>query len=310
MADLKMWMEASLDCSSELAEAVAEVFSRYAPDGVLIHSLTKFDPAEQEEIPTGDMRVVAYFPLDEESEAVCQKLDQAIWHLGMILALDPVSYGVIADQDWMEAWKSRYEPLKLGENLIVLPSWVENSVAGERLPIVISPDMAFGTGTHPSTQLCLIALEKYGCEGKNVLDIGCGSGILAIAAARLGAAKILGVDTDQIAIDSSKSNAGLNDMAGLIAFEVGTHSNILARTDELRQAPVVLANILAPILVNMLGSGLEGTVEEDGILILGGILDNQAQAVIKAAAKVGLSHIDSLQDQDWVVLVFRKNIIP
>lgn len=307
MDKTESWLEASLVCSGELAEAVAEVFSRYAPDGVLIHSVTQFDPAEQEEIPTGEMQVVAYFPMDKQVETVRNELDQAIWHLGMIVPLDAVKYQIIADQDWMEAWKSRYEPLKLGKNLIVLPAWVDKSAAGDRLPIIISPDMAFGTGTHPSTQLCLIGLEKYGCNGKNVLDIGCGSGILAIAAVRLGAAKVLGVDNDPITIPSCERNAALNDMPGRIIFEVGTHTDILARKDELNRAPVVLANILAHILVKMLASGLADTVEPDGILILGGILESQAETVIEAARQAGLSHIDSLPEQDWVVLVFRKN---
>lgn len=307
MDKIDSWLEASLVCSGELAEAVAEVFSRYAPDGVLIHSVTVFDPAEQEEVPTGDMQVVAYFPMDEQIENTRQKLDQAVWHMSMIAPLGAVKYQIIADQDWMEAWKAGYEPLKLGQNLIVLPSWVDPDLAGERLPIIISPDMAFGTGTHPSTQLCLIGLEKYGCAGKNVLDIGCGSGILAIAAVRLGANKVLGVDYDPITIPSCERNAELNGMAGRILFEVGTHSDVLARSDELKQAPVVLANILAHILVKMLETGLADTVENDGILILGGILETQANSVIQAANNAGLKHIDTLQDEDWVVLVFQNS---
>lgn len=307
MAKTDGWLEASLVCSGELAEAVAEVFSRYAPDGVLIHSVTRFDQAEQEEIPTGDMQVVAYFPIDENTENVRNQLDQAVWHLGMIAPLGAVTYQIIADQDWMEAWNSRYEPLKLGKNLIVLPAWVDKAVAGDRLPIIISPDMAFGTGTHPSTQLCLIGLEKYGCKGKNVLDIGCGSGILSIAAVRLGAEKVLGVDNDPDTIPSCERNAELNGLSGRILFEEGTHYDVLARSDELKEAPVVLANILAHILVNMLGTGLAGCAAQDGILILGGILESQAFTVIEAAQKVKLLHIDTLQDQDWVVLVFRKS---
>ncbi len=301
------WLEASIVCSGELAEAVAEVFSRYSPNGVVINSVTHYDSLGHEEIPTGDMQVIAYFPQDEQSEAIRHQLEEAIWHMSQIAPLDSIEYNLVLDQNWMEAWKTNYKPLKLGRNLIVLPAWVDPELAEGRIPIVISPDMAFGTGTHPSTQLCLIALEKHGCQGKNVLDIGCGSGILSIAAVRLGAERVLGVDYDPIAIPSCERNAALNGMEGRILFEVGTHSDILARTDEMKQAPVVLANILAYILVNMLGSGLADTVAPDGILILGGILDTQAESVIRAAALNGLNLIDTLTEQDWVVLVFRRS---
>lgn len=306
MAELKNWLEASLVCSGELAEAVAEVFSRYAPDGVLINSLTTFDQQDYEEKPTGDTQVVAYLPMDEQVERTRRQLEEAIWHLGQIAPVGQLEYQIIADQNWMDSWKERYQPLELGENLMVLPAWVDPGIAGQKLPIIISPDMAFGTGTHPSTQLCLIALEKYGCQGKNVLDIGCGSGILSIAAVRLGAERVLGVDYDPIAIPSCERNAALNGMEGRILFEVGTHSDILSRSDDLNQAPVVLANILAHILVKMLETGLADTVAPDGILILGGILDTQAESVIQAASQSGLSLIDTLTEQDWVVLVFKK----
>lgn len=306
MDNPETWLEASLTCSGELAEAVAEVFSRYAPNGVLLHSVTSFDTENYEESPTGEMQVVAYLPVDEKIEQNRRQLDEAVWHLGQIAALSPIQYQIIADQDWMEAWKVRYQPLKLGQNLIVLPAWVDQELAGDRLPIIISPDLAFGTGTHPSTQLCLIALEKHGCQGKNVLDIGCGSGILSIAAVRLGADMVLGVDYDPIAIPSCQRNAGLNAMEGRILFEDGTHTDILERDDELKQAPVVLANILAHILIMMLATGLAETVSNSGILILGGILNTQADDVIQAAQTAGLTLIDTLTDQDWVVLVFQK----
>ena len=307
VAELKNWLEASLICSGELAEAVAEVFSRYAPDGVLINSLTSFDEQDYEEKPTGDTQVVAYLPMDDQVEQIRQQLEEAVWHLGQIAPLGQVAYQVIADQNWMDSWKERYQPLELGKNLIVLPAWVDPAIADGKLPIIISPDMAFGTGTHPSTQLCLIALEKHGCQGKDVLDIGCGSGILSIAAVRLGAERVLGVDYDPIAIPSCERNAVLNGMEGRILFEVGTHTDVLSRTDDLKQAPVVLANILAHILVKMLETGLAKTVAPAGILILGGILDTQAESVIQAASQNDLSLIDTLTEEDWVVLVFNKS---
>ncbi len=300
------WEEVSLVCSGELAEVVAETFARFVPDGVVINSVTSFDPEAYEQRPTGEMQVVAYLPMDDALATTKAHLEEAIWHLSTICPLNSLSYRQIQNQDWMAEWKKHYQPLRLGENLIVLPAWVDESLAGDHTPIRISPDMAFGTGTHPSTQLCMIALEKYGCAGKNVIDIGSGSGILSIEAVRLGADRVLGVDIEADAVLSARRNAELNGMPDEIIFEEGSLQEILKRQDGLNQAPVVLANILAHILIAMFGQGLADTVSPHGLIILGGILEHQAQSVLDAATPHGLRLIETFQDGDWVVLVLKK----
>ena len=302
----KAWLEASIICSGELAEAVAEVFSRFSPDGVVMNSVTRYDSLGHEEVPTGNMQVVAYFPQDESTESLRNQLEQAIWHMSQIVPLDPIEYQLVLDQNWMEAWKANYKPLKIGRNLIVLPAWVDPALAENRIPIIISPDMAFGTGTHPSTQLCMLALEKYGVKEMNVIDIGTGSGILSIEAAKLGAERILGVDNDPDSIPSAINNAALNGVADKIVFEVGTHTDVLKRTDGLNQSPRVIANILSPILANMLSTGLSDMVSPSGLLFLGGVLDHQAQSLADLARSLGLSLRETLQQEDWVVLVLHK----
>ena len=302
----KAWLEASIICSGELAEAVAEVFSRFSPDGVVMNSVTRYDSLGHEEVPTGNMQVVAYFPQDESTESLRNQLEQAIWHMSQIVPLDPIEYQLVLDQNWMEAWKANYKPLKIGRNLIVLPAWVDPALAENRIPIIISPDMAFGTGTHPSTQLCMLALEKYGVKEMDVIDIGTGSGILSIEAAKLGAERILGVDNDPDAIPSAINNAALNGVADRITFEVGTHTDVLKRTDGLNQSPRVIANILSPILAKMLSTGLSDLVSPSGLLFLGGVLDHQAQSLADLARSLGLSLRETLQQEDWVVLVLHK----
>ena len=302
----KAWLEASIICSGELAEAVAEVFSRFSPDGVVMNSVTRYDSLGHEEVPTGNMQVVAYFPQDESTESLRNQLEQAIWHMSQIVPLDPIEYQLVLDQNWMEAWKANYKPLKIGRNLIVLPAWVDPALAENRIPIIISPDMAFGTGTHPSTQLCMLALEKYGVKEMDVIDIGTGSGILSIEAAKLGAERILGVDNDPDAIPSAINNAALNGVADKIVFEVGTHTDVLKRTDGLNQSPRVIANILLPILANMLSTGLSELISPSGLLFLGGVLDHQAQSLADLARSLGLSLRETLQQEDWVVLVLHK----
>ncbi|HSN95134.1 MAG TPA: 50S ribosomal protein L11 methyltransferase [Anaerolineaceae bacterium] len=300
------WEEVSLVCSGELAEVVAETFARFVPDGVVINSVTSFDQEAYEQRPTGEMQVVAYMPIDAELATTKAKLEEAIWYLSTICPLNSLSYRQIQNQDWMAEWKKHYQPLLLGKNLIVLPAWVDESVAGDRIPIRISPDMAFGTGTHPSTQLCMVALEKYGCKDENVIDIGSGSGILSIEAVRLGADRVLGVDIESDAVLSARRNAELNGMPASLIFEEGSLREILLRKDGLNKAPVVLANILAHILIAMFGQGLAETVSPQGILILGGILDHQAQSVLEAGEPKGLKLIETFKDGDWVVLVLRK----
>lgn len=293
-------------CSGELAEAVAEVFSRFSPDGVVMNSVTQYDALGHEEIPTGDMQVVAYFPQDEQTEAIRRQLEESIWHMSQIAPLGSIEYKLVVDQNWMEAWKANYKPLKIGRNLIVLPAWVDPALAENRIPIIISPDMAFGTGTHPSTQLCMLALEKYGVKEMDVIDIGTGSGILSIEAAKLGANRILGVDNDPEAIPSAINNAALNGVANKIIFEVGTHTDVLSRKDGLNQSPRVIANILSPILANMLSTGLADLVAPSGLLFLGGVLEHQAQALADLARSLGLSLRETLHQEDWVVLVLHK----
>lgn len=293
-------------CSGELAEVVAETFARFVPAGVVINSVTRFDQEAYEQRPTGEMQVVAYLPMDAELPATKAKLEEAIWHLSTICPLSSLSYRLIQNQDWMAEWKKHYQPLLLGKNLIVLPAWVDETIAGDRMPIRISPDMAFGTGTHPSTQLCMIALEKYDCKGKNVIDIGSGSGILSIEAMRLGADRVLGMDIESDAVLSARRNAELNGMQKGILFEEGSLKEILSREDGLNRAPVVLANILAHILIAMFAEGLADTISPQGLLILGGILDHQTQAVLEAASPHGLRLIETFKDGDWVVLVLKK----
>lgn len=301
------WLETSIVCSGELAEAVAEVFSRFSPDGVVINSVTHFDAIGHEEVPTGDMQVVAYFPQNEQAAAIRHQLEEAIWHMSQIVPIGAIEYKLILDQNWMEAWKANYKPLKIGRNLIVLPAWVDPVLAEGRIPIIISPDMAFGTGTHPSTQLCMLALEKYGVKEMDVIDIGTGSGILSIEAAKLGANRILGVDNDPEAIPSAINNASLNGVGSKIVFEIGTHTDVLNRKDGFNQAPRVIANILSPILANMLSTGLTDLVSPTGLLFLGGVLEHQAQDLADLARSLGMTLRETLHQEDWVVLVLHKS---
>ena len=205
------WLEVSMVVSGELAEAVAEVFSRYAPGGVAVESTGIKASADEFGEVTGPMRVRAYLPVDEQLEESRSKLEQALYFLSRIEPLPKPEFNLIQDQNWMEAWKQHYRPIEVGERLLVLPAWAEMPNTN-RIPIRIDPGMAFGTGTHPTTQLSLMLLEKYLKPGDVVLDIGSGTGILSIAARLLGASAAYGVDIEEESIRVARNTA--NDELG------------------------------------------------------------------------------------------------
>lgn len=270
------WLEVSLTVDGELAEAVAEVMVRYIPDGVAIESTAITPDPEGEGTPTGPLRVCGYLPMDERLEETRRRLDEGLWYLGRIRSLPEAEYKPIQEVNWVEAWKQHYQPIPIGRRLIIVPAWME-APAPERIPIRIDPGMAFGTGTHPTTQLCLELLEDYLRTGETVIDVGCGSGILAVAAIKLGAGRALGVDIDPQAIPNARENAAANGVEDRLEIGTGSVSEVLAGNYSIRQAPLVMANILAPILVHLLEAGMSELVTPGGRLILSGILDEQWQ---------------------------------
>lgn len=299
------WLEVSLVVNGELAEAVADGLGRFVSNGVVVESGVTYTDAEDEGTPFGPVRVFGYLPVDEALEQNRQRLEEAFWHLGQIQALPALNYKIINDEDWMAAWKQHYHPILIGQRLLVLPVWLENP-APDRAVVKIDPGMAFGTGTHPTTQLCLELLERYIQPGGPVIDVGCGSGILSIAALKLGASQALAVDIDRQAIRSTRENATNNAIAQGLESGLGSVPDILQGSFTLRQAPLVLANILAPVIIRLLDGGLAELIQPGGVIILSGILDRQVEDVLASARGHGLVEIERGQILDWVALALRK----
>jgi ribosomal protein L11 methyltransferase len=306
------WLEVSMTVDGELAESVADVFARYAPNGVMTEQGVKYNDAEDAGTPTGPITVRAYLEIDDRIEETRQKLEESLYYLGMIRPLPAVSYRQIADQNWMEAWKQHYKPILIGERLLILPAWME-SPEPNRIAIKIDPGMAFGTGTHPTTQLCLELMEGYfdqseidNRKSKIVIDIGCGSGILSIAALKLGAITALGVDIDPESIVNSRENANVNGVGEELILGVGSVREILDGKFPYKAAPLVLANILAPVIVRLFVAGLSDLIDENGAIILSGILFEQEQGVLEAGQARGLKRIARRQSGDWVALTMSR----
>ncbi len=310
MKPVTAWLEVSLTVDGELAEAVADVLARFAPNGVTTEQGVKFLNDEDEGTPSGPITVRAYLAMDEYIEETRRKLEQALFYLGMIQPLPAPTYRQVADQNWMEAWREHYRPISIGKRLIIVPAWLD-SPNPERIPIKIDPGMAFGTGTHPTTQLCLELIEaffdappKMANHKSKTIDIGCGSGILSIAALKLGAEAALGVDIDIESVKNARENAANNGIGAEFIVGQGSVKEVLAGQFSIRQAPLVMSNILAPVLVRLLEAGLADLTESGGAVILSGILHGQEQSVIEAAQSQGLVLSAQKQMGDWVALSF------
>lgn len=299
------WLEISLLVDGELAEAVADVLGRFVSNGVVMEHGVSFDNGEIEGTPVGPVRVFGYLPVDAHLDDKRQRLEEALWHLSRIQPLPEPSYRTIEDQDWMVSWKQHYHPIPVGERLLIVPAWIQIDAA-PRIPVRIDPSMAFGTGTHPTTQLCLELIEKYVYPDRPVIDVGCGSGILSIAALKLGASQALAVDVDSAAVRAAQENAAANGLSDRLEVGLGSVIDVLAWKFTIASAPLVLANILASTIIRLFDEGLSDLVEPGGYLILSGILTNQVPAIIEAAMPHALRLIEQRSMSDWVALVVQK----
>jgi len=309
------WLEVCLIVEGEVAEAVADVLARYAPDGGVVIESTAIqtrpdDPGGKEEWPdegrpVGPFAVRCYLPADERLEETRRRLDDALWHLGQILPLPAAQFRPVADADWSETWKANYQPIRLGRRLVIVPAWLDPPLNREEVAVRLEPGMAFGTGTHPTTHLCLELLEEVLQPGQSVIDLGCGSGILAIAAARLGAGSVLAVDIDPEAVRTARLNAAANGLARNVHVEQGSLADILASNFELSSAGLVFANILARVIVQFAEHGLARLLAPGGNLIVSGILADQVGEVEDSFRAQGVIIVERRQIEDWVALLCR-----
>jgi len=307
VAEENHWLEIRITCDGETAEAVSEVLSRFIPDGVVTETDAKYDDAEEVLLETGEIRVFGYLPYDETTDEKQKKIEEALWHLNMIRPIPNPTYKIIMDQNWMESWKKYYQPIKVGEKLLILPTWLEKPEEYKNRTIIkIDPSMAFGTGTHPTTQMAMALTEEFCQNEVDVIDVGCGSGILSVAALKLGAKKALGVDVDAASTVAAKNSAQLNNVSEAMEVGYGSVAEILDNQFTINKSDLVLVNILAPIILRLFGDGLTNLVKEDGYLILSGILDYQSDDVTQKAIDEGFRFVKKIMINDWVGLAFQK----
>ena len=287
------WLEVGVTVENEAAEAVAEVLSRYAHRGVVIE-------AGPDGWNAGPVVVRAYLPADDQLRANKRRIREALGHLNQISPIPEPVFRPVAEKDWVEAWKERLTVMHVGQHIVIRPSWLDYDPAPEDVVVQLDPGMAFGTGLHPTTQMCLAALEELVHPGVEVLDMGTGSGILAIAAAKLGAGRVLALDNDPVAVKAARGNTTTNGVQNVVSAARGSLAEVSGHYD------VVVVNILAHVIVEMMQGGLAARVSPGGKLIAAGIIAEQESQVVTAMEQHGLLLVNRIQKEDWVCLVAER----
>lgn len=296
------WIEISVQCDGEAAEAVSELFNRFnsAPgQGGAVFEVSGWNAVG--ELTERRVTVRTYLPEGESFDERRRKIEEGLWFLGAIYPMPEPEIREVAEEDWALAWRTHYQPTRVGERLLILPAWQVGEVdTSGLLPVVLDPGMAFGTGLHPSTRLCMAALERWMRPGDAVLDVGCGSGILSITAARLGASRVLATDIDPVAVQATGENVQRNGVEGKVQAMEGSLPDPQAQAEGWQ---VIVANILAHVIRDLLETGMTDLLAADGRLVLSGIVEAHVQEVLVALDRQGLRVVDQDQEGDWVCLV-------
>ncbi|MCL5105186.1 MAG: 50S ribosomal protein L11 methyltransferase [Armatimonadetes bacterium] len=310
------WTEITIKATDASADAVSSVLMEEGCGGTSISRVIDSNSPEawaasqtgpglqipdQQRGP--DPNVIGYLPVDDRLEGRLSNIRERIRRLpelGLPLASDEISLKWVSEDEWADAWKTFFKPIRLS-NIVIKPSWEEFEPEEGDVVIDIDPGMAFGTGNHPTTQLCIGALRDYIEGGDTVLDVGTGSGILAMVAARLGAARVVGLDIDSVAVEAARENVERLGLDRVIQID---------RADSPKafdgQADVVIANIVPRVIIDM-APDLAAKVAPSGTLIASGIVTERADEVIAALENAGLKMLEQRRDAEWVSLIMQND---
>jgi ribosomal protein L11 methyltransferase len=297
------WLALSVEADVEAVEAVSEIFGRLGRGSATEPLALAADEADEQALhpdPSAGYRVTAWIPDDVQAPDAIERTQRALWHLRAfdLRPMSALSVTTTDDAAWATAWRDGYEPIRIGR-LTIVPSWLE-APKGADLVIRLDPGMAFGTGLHPTTRACIELLQANQPMPARVLDVGTGSGILALAALRLGAGRVMGYDTDRLAVEASTANAAANGLGDRFEAHLGT---LPAEADA--PFPLLLANLVAAVLIE-LGPRLAAHTEPGGTLIASGIIESRVDEVESALTAAGFEVIDWITEGDWVTVRFGR----
>ena len=304
------WNEIKVLTNSNYVESVAAIFHSLGSGGVAIEDWQA--ARVYNNVNEGDKNLSSFKTVDHdfvvvkayfhENKAELEEAQKRVKELEEIFGVPfKIFLGTVKDEDWEESWKAYYHTFRVGEKLVIKPSWEEYQAKENDLIIELDPGMAFGTGIHASTRFCLLFLEKYIKGGEFVIDAGCGSGILSIAALRLGARQIFGMDVDELAVKIAKENSEINGYINEVTFETGDIIETIADM----QADVIVANITAEVLVYFIPEAVKA-LKPGGYFFGSGIVDSRWPGVEKQLKAHGLSIEEVLTDVDWVGVAARR----
>ena len=305
------WIEVRVITKSEALEPISGIFYSLDCKGVAIEDPEDILGREQGPLTwdfadinvlehKGKVAVVkAYFAEEDNIEDVLEYVNERLTELkemGLDLGEAKVEHEKMHEEDWANTWKQYYKPTKVGEKIVVKPIWEEYEAKAGELVVDLDPGMAFGTGTHETTRMCIQSLEKYVKEDSTVFDVGCGSGILAIAAAKLGAKLAVGVDLDPVAVESSIENVGYNKLKNIEIL----HGNLVEVIDG--KADIVVANILAEIIC-ILTDDVKRVLKDGGVFITSGIIHDRVDMVCEKLEATGFEVMEKNRDGEWNCIV-------
>lgn len=309
------WSEISIHTTQEAVEAISNILHEAGAGGVVIedpYELTKERKSSFGEIyqlnpddyPEEGVIIKAYLPVNSFLGETVNEIKQAINSLMLYnidLGKNSITISEVNEEEWATAWKKYYNPVKISEKFTIVPTWeTYERVSSDELIIELDPGMAFGTGTHPTTVMCIQSLEKCVKQGDLVIDVGTGSGILSIAAAMLGAKSVKALDLDPVAVDSAKLNVKLNKVQHVVSV---SQNNLLDNIKE--PVDVIVANILAEIILRFIDDAYH-LLEKDGFFITSGIIQAKKQEVKDALLRAGFIIEETLVMEDWVAFIARK----
>ncbi|HEX3723405.1 MAG TPA: 50S ribosomal protein L11 methyltransferase [Nitrolancea sp.] len=299
------WLEVTVDADAESVDAVVELFSRYVYNqGVVLNEpfVQDQDGDNLEIDPTRPVSVSGYVPFNETAEDVVRRIDEGLWHLRQLGTVSELARQVVREQDWANSWKEHFQVTRIAKRFVVRPTWREYRAKDDDIVIDLDPGMAFGTGLHPTTALCLGWLESLDLAGLRVLDVGAGSGILSIAAVKLGANSIDAVEIDPVAVSALRHNIALNGLDDRVQTWTADATRPLPCSGPY---DVILANIISRILVEAAES-LTQVAGDCTVMVLSGVIEAHEAEVVDAFCDLGFSVAGRRVIGDWVSLLVKR----
>lgn len=309
------WSEICIHTTNEAIEPISNILHEAGASGVVIEDPLELEKEREDQFgeiyqlnpqdyPEEGVMVKAYLPVNSFLGETVDEIKEAINGLvsyNIDIGKNTVTISEVNEEEWATAWKKYYNPVKISEKFTIVPTWEEYTpVSSDELIIELDPGMAFGTGTHPTTVLCIQALERTVKKDDLVVDVGTGSGVLSIAAALLGAKEVVALDLDEVAVESAKLNVELNNVHNVVSV---SQNNLLDGIS--KPVDVVVANILAEVIIRFTDD-VARVVKKDGYFIASGIISQKKQEVKEAIEKSGLTIVETVLMEDWVAIIAKK----